>query len=936
MFSNLKRAAAVFLTVVSGAAAFSGCGLKIGERPNQDTIVELGSAQTACLSGASHTLADYFHGKASDNQISSVFSCASNSLKLFQERTRGARPGIYSPAELKKFLTRYFLRDFLISDALMEEFMELKKTLLGGSTDELTMDELDRLRSLLDTLRDVVVRLRPYLPLTPDHVKQLSDDDVNDTIKALREAADALGKILEERASPYEFYHLDRLLAEVEKFLQDDDYVHDTAEFRKYIPLFISIKKIAVSPDGQRMAGKDWRVLISRSADLYGMLLRVYRLYNNEPTLISGVGRVRLMSVSESAYQLLREVVVSNPGETVSFCNIYDAIDEASKLFGYPRNLDTDEKVKAYLDTLKKTDFKDYPSHLKVYLQNQTTEDDEDYLRYFKYGNSQIYRGTIKKFLLPLVQKYLRPVSERGNQDDLLKDYLAVCKSSRGVDNNTKGVRAENLDRLWNFVTRVSENQIFLEKIFLYAHENYFDPGNPLQIEVSPSSLLAWLPGDPSTLPADTFKRALELLYQVPQGSLSKETLDSAKELSQLAYSHLPLFKENDARINFDNNSPVGPGERAGWRQSFVGLSALGAISQVVRQTWDAYVADPARIDQDSGRSAGISKAELNQFYLDVREIGIAFKLFDPNSMSAADSRFLEGNLFTYASNGDSYLSLAEGTDLVAFLYSGKGLSTRTYSLVHDRCVNWTVGCPDNQPGCHIGEKDVYGKDKISTQCFNHFAMGELYPQLWDHMPNLSEYYTKKLDALGDRSPQPDHVYRETFACLVETVARTKGADSKWINSGDVDQISALEHYLEAMFVRYDANHFGTLDRDEALRAYPVLKKVIGDEVKKRVSFLTSDKDLQAVLTYILAYGTIPSTDDWKSILDFGIWRYIHESNFDADRARVVQVMAAITGANVSGCYINPNVLPDARIPMTSAGFSRRAPRPVPAVPGDN
>ncbi|MFL5812085.1 MAG: hypothetical protein ACJ763_00790, partial [Bdellovibrionia bacterium] len=155
-----KRTGTVLLTVLAGASAFSGCGLKIGERPNQDVTVQLGSAETACLSGAAHTLSDYFHGHASDNQISGVFNCASNSLKLFQERTRGARPGVYSPAELRKFLERYFLRDFTISDALLSEFMELKKTLLGGSTDELTMDELERLRGLLDTLRDVVVRLR--------------------------------------------------------------------------------------------------------------------------------------------------------------------------------------------------------------------------------------------------------------------------------------------------------------------------------------------------------------------------------------------------------------------------------------------------------------------------------------------------------------------------------------------------------------------------------------------------------------------------------------------------------------------------------------------------------------------------------------------------------------------------------------------------------
>src|SRR5690349_2669601 len=117
MFSNLMRTflgrtLTIGATIVVGATAFSGCGLKIGERPNQDVTVHLGSAETACLNGAAQTIADYFGGKTSDSQISGVFDCASSSLKLFQERTQGSRPGVYSPGELRKFLERYFLRDF--------------------------------------------------------------------------------------------------------------------------------------------------------------------------------------------------------------------------------------------------------------------------------------------------------------------------------------------------------------------------------------------------------------------------------------------------------------------------------------------------------------------------------------------------------------------------------------------------------------------------------------------------------------------------------------------------------------------------------------------------------------------------------------------------------------------------------------------------------
>ncbi len=618
------------------------------------------------------------------------------------------------------------------------------------------------------------------------------------------------------------------------------------------------------------------------------------------------------MSLSENVYRVLGEIVRSNPGNTISFCDMYAVIDEASKQFGFQHDL----------DSLKHSDFKELPAHLRIYLKNKTPQDDDDYLWYFKSGDIKIYRGTIKQLMLPLIQKYLQPEpalrSEVRSAAPLL-DYLSACKpaSANGSDPQISGLKPENLDRLWNIINRVSEGQLFLEKAFFYARDNFGGSDDPLVSETLPASLLGWLSTD-AWESSDAFNRSLEYLYSVPTGSLSPVTKDSARVLGRMIERHLPLFRQNDARISFGDISPALPGERGRWRQSFVGLSALNAIWILTRITWDAYVTDPARIEgkEGDGQTEGISIDELRQFYQDVKEIGVAFKLFDPTSSIAADSRFLEGNLFTYASNGDSYMSLAEGTDLVAFLVSSKGLSANMYQLVRDQCAKWTVGCAPSEfsegKSCHIGEKDVFGMDTISAECFNHFAMGEMYQQLWDHMPNLSQFFAK-LPSLDGATPTDGRVYRETFSCLVETVARNKGSNSKWIASGDIDQITTLEHYLEAMFVRFDANHSGTFGRSEALAAYPVLAKVISDEVKKKAPFLKSEADFQAVLTYILARGTIPSSNDWKSILDFGIWRYIYESNFEADRARIVQVMAAITGRNVTGCFTNPNVLPNGR-----------------------
>jgi hypothetical protein len=133
--------------------------------------------------------------------------------------------------------------------------------------------------------------------------------------------------------------------------------------------------------------------------------------------------------------------------------------------------------------------------------------------------------------------------------------------------------------------------------------------------------------------------------------------------------------------------------------------------------------------------------------------------------------------------------------------------------------------------------------------------------------------------------------YQETFRCVSENVARPDGFSADWYDSGDFDQISALYHYLEAIYIRFDLNHDGYLDQNEAMAAYPVLKQVLKDTAAKMgITFLKSDEDFQAVLMHLLSRGTIPSTQDWSSVIDFGIRRYIYASNFKADRSRVLQV----------------------------------------------
>jgi small-conductance mechanosensitive channel len=176
---------------------------------------------TACLNGAGKTLGNYFTGGASDSEVSGLFDCASSALELFETRTRGEQPNQYSPDELRNFMQTYFLQGLTISDELLQQLKYLKQALVGGSADSLTDQDLDRLRSILDTLKTQSIAFKPYLPLTPEHLNQMQPADLEKAISVLKDTASILGKILVTNSVSYSFDNMDNLLLQSETFVQD-------------------------------------------------------------------------------------------------------------------------------------------------------------------------------------------------------------------------------------------------------------------------------------------------------------------------------------------------------------------------------------------------------------------------------------------------------------------------------------------------------------------------------------------------------------------------------------------------------------------------------------------------------------------------------------------------------------------------------------------
>src|SRR5262249_841608 len=97
-----------------------------------------------------------------------------------------------------------------------------------------------------------------------------------------------------------------------------------------------------------------------------------------------------------------------------------------------------------------------------------------------------------------------------------------------------------------------------------------------------------------------------------------------------------------------------------------------------------------AGIDASAGGAVPdtLTEPELVRFSFEARPLGIELRYFDPADLRAANRRFRDANLFLFPSNGDERLDLAEITELLRYLLSGKRTGDDIHRAIARNCEN--------------------------------------------------------------------------------------------------------------------------------------------------------------------------------------------------------------------------------------------------------
>lgn len=356
-----------------------------------------------------------------------------------------------------------------------------------------------------------------------------------------------------------------------------------------------------------------------------------------------------------------------------------------------------------------------------------------------------------------------------------------------------------------------------------------------------------------------------------------------------------PLFNDNLSRVTLVPEQDL---KQFKLFYEFNNLSMMNLFRTMVGVLFRGYASESTS-HLDWG--AGLKREELQQFYMDIRDIAVDLGFADKRVTDTGRRAFIEGNLFTYAAEGladdisKSRLSFVETMELLAFLYSGSRTATDFYNQL--RGVEESAGGQPAKPGlCQKGGGlDQYGQPKLDRDCVTR-NLGKLIVEYGVNMPGMNHYMSN--------APEPErdlvvkNIMDSAFSpenCKTDRIPVDECA--KWVEYNELSIMAVVLHYLEAVLTKFDTNGDGILVNDEVRRAVPVFAGYFQDFARTRMNQNLTEREAAGAFLYILKYKKIPSMWSIITIYDMSFdqqWEYtIGGYKFRLDFNRSMQINRA-------------------------------------------
>jgi hypothetical protein len=345
LFNMLSNLNFYFVSLCMLLAAFSSCGLKVGEKTKDDSTVEI--ASVACLDKSMDSLKKIFKAEARDAEIAPALSCLSTTIQTFATKIKGANKEHFTTEELVYFLNKNIItQGTKIPDSLANEIMKIKVSILGGNDRILTKAELNQLRAIIEQMTPDAVKLNKHMPIIVekwnyDHLtKAAKEKRFNEAHVALTVFTDKLFSYFSKSNTEYDINFGIDLIKEF--LVYNDSTAEHIADIETYRRIAVAVKKNLIGDNTAIIKNTDWpAVSKALSSTLFLIQRSAYFMKVDAPdyefSTYNKVSRYGLMAqdIAADVYEVLHmqgDRIVSHEQIAETFNVVFETFDMNVKI----------------------------------------------------------------------------------------------------------------------------------------------------------------------------------------------------------------------------------------------------------------------------------------------------------------------------------------------------------------------------------------------------------------------------------------------------------------------------------------------------------------------------------------------------------------------------------------------------------------------------
>ncbi|MEK2688315.1 hypothetical protein [Bdellovibrio sp. GT3] len=279
---SFKSKFSMFMAVVMLISTV-GCSDFINGQQTEEEELKFANDKLVCLKSVPAALQRLTTGEAAKSEITDSVDCLRQALLYFQKKTYGAQANAYTVEEMRRFFSKYFLKENVVTPEFALELMKIKKALLGGSSNHLTKDEITRLVDVLAIVRDEAVDLAPHIRLLLLKVEKDGADwqRVSAAVEQLRISLQRLLEKTEVTRSDYSFEDGKKAIKGFKEFVKEED---TNARVSQWMPVVEVVKNVLMGREAQLGTHTQWKSSLNSLIDLYGLFLKYHYVIHNFDT----------------------------------------------------------------------------------------------------------------------------------------------------------------------------------------------------------------------------------------------------------------------------------------------------------------------------------------------------------------------------------------------------------------------------------------------------------------------------------------------------------------------------------------------------------------------------------------------------------------------------------------------------------------------------